>query len=171
MSGKEAIVEETPPSSPGAVVASRVRYEVLGMSFLMAFLMYMERGAIGTAAPSIMREFHMDRIAMGLAISAFSWSYALCQIPGGWMADRFGPRTVLAIAMAWLQAGLAQLAAICGGNLGGAISAVAVGYLATHFGWTSPFLLACGLCLLSAWLVSSIDPRHSAVEESLGSIA
>ena len=52
------------------------------------------------------------------------------------------------------------------GNLGGAISAVAVGYLATHFGWTSPFLLASALCLLSAWLVSRIDPRRSAVEES-----
>src|SRR6202162_5836119 len=71
------------------------------MSFLMAFLMYMERGAIGAAAPSIMREFHVDKIAMGWAISAFSWSYALCQILGGWMADRFGPRAVLAVAMAW----------------------------------------------------------------------
>jgi MFS family permease len=52
------------------------------------------------------------------------------------------------------------------GNLGGAISAVAVGYLATHFGWKSPFLLASLLCVLSAWLVSSTDPRRSAVEES-----
>ncbi len=52
------------------------------------------------------------------------------------------------------------------GNLGGAISAVAVGYMATHFGWTVPFLLASALCLLSAWLVSRIDPRRSAVEES-----
>src|ERR1700757_4614659 len=81
--------------------ASRVRYQVLGLTFLMAFLMYMERPAIGAAAPSIMREFHIDKITMGWAISAFSWSYALCQIPGGWMADRFGPRAVLAGAMLW----------------------------------------------------------------------
>jgi MFS family permease len=101
MGGKEAIAQATIQSSSGAVSASHVRYEVLGMSFLMAFLMYMERGAIGAAAPSIMREFHVDKITMGWAISAFSWSYALCQIPGGWMADRFGPRAVLAIAMAW----------------------------------------------------------------------
>ena len=81
--------------------ASRVRYRVLGLSFLMAFMMYLERGAIGAAAPTIMREFHVDKISMGWAISAFNWSYALCQVPCGWMADRFGPRIILAAAMAW----------------------------------------------------------------------
>ena len=105
MTGEEGIIDTRATairqSATRAVTASHVRYEVLGMSFLMAFLMYMERGAIGAAAPSIMREFHVDKIAMGWAISAFSWSYALCQIPGGWMADRFGPRAVLAVAMAW----------------------------------------------------------------------
>ena len=81
--------------------ASRVRYRVLGLSFLMAFMMYMERGAIGAAAPAIMREFHVNKISMGWAVSAFNWSYALFQVPGGWMADRFGPRIILAAAMAW----------------------------------------------------------------------
>jgi MFS family permease len=100
MTGKQGVVEATIRPSV-AVADSHVRYEVLGMSFLMAFLMYMERGAIGASAPSIMREFHIDKITMGWAISAFSWSYALCQIPGGWMADRFGPRAVLAVAMVW----------------------------------------------------------------------
>ena len=93
-----------------SVTASHVRYEVLGMSFLMAFLMYMERGAIGAVAPTIMREFHIDKVTMGWAISAFSWSYALCQIPGGWMADRFGPRAVLGIAMAWWSIFTASMA-------------------------------------------------------------
>jgi MFS family permease len=50
------------------------------------------------------------------------------------------------------------------GNVGGAFSAVMVGYLATLFGWTSPFLLASGLCLFSALLVSRIDPRRPATE-------
>jgi MFS family permease len=88
-------------AAPEAPAASRVRYRVLGLSFLMAFMMYMERGAIGAAAPTIMREFHVDKIHMGWAVSAFNWSYALFQVPAGWMADRFGPRIVLAVAMAW----------------------------------------------------------------------
>ncbi len=67
----------------------------------MAFMMYMERGAIGAAAPKIMREFHLDKITMGWSISAFNWSYALFQVPGGWMADRFGSRIVLGVSMAW----------------------------------------------------------------------
>jgi MFS family permease len=102
MTGEEGVLSTTMgQSATHTVSVSRVRYQVLGMSFLMAFLMYMERGAIGATAPSIMREFQIDKITLGWAISAFSWSYALCQIPGGWMADRFGPRAVLAVAMAW----------------------------------------------------------------------
>jgi MFS family permease len=102
MSGKDGILDTTiPQPAAWGVAGSHVRYEVLGMSFLMAFLMYMERGAIGAVTPSIMREFRIDKITMGWAISAFGWSYALCQIPGGWMADRFGPRAVLAVAMTW----------------------------------------------------------------------
>jgi MFS transporter, ACS family, glucarate transporter len=81
--------------------ASHVRHRLLGLSFLMAFVMYMERGAIGAAAPTIMREFRVNKISMGWAVSAFNWSYALFQVPAGWMADRFGPRIILAAAMAW----------------------------------------------------------------------
>jgi MFS transporter, ACS family, glucarate transporter len=67
----------------------------------MAFLMYMERGAIGAAAPIILREFHISKITLGWSISAFNWSYALFQVPGGWLADRLGPRIVLSAAMLW----------------------------------------------------------------------
>src|SRR5579864_1116434 len=86
------------------VVPTRVRYQVLGLTFLMAFLMYMERGAIGAATPNIMREFRIDKITMGWSVSAFNWSYALFQVPSGWMADRFRSRIVLAGAIAWWSA-------------------------------------------------------------------
>ena len=32
----------------------------------------------------------------GLILSSFFWSYALLQIPGGWLIDRYGPRRVVA---------------------------------------------------------------------------
>jgi MFS family permease len=89
--------QETPPPEPETVV----RYKVLALTFLMAFMMYMERGAIGAATPSIMREFKVNKITMGWSISAFNFSYALFQIPGGWLADLLGARLVLAGAMVW----------------------------------------------------------------------
>ena len=97
-----AVAAESPSVSTGR--ATRIRYRVLGLTFLMSFLMYMERGAIGAAAPSIMREFKIDKITMGWSLSAFNWSYALFQVPGGWMADRFGSRLVLTWAIAWWAA-------------------------------------------------------------------
>ena len=100
------MIEQTKPRSQSDSTSSsssptHVHYRVLGLTFLMAFLMYMERGAIGAAAPGIMAEFHIDKITMGWCVSAFNWSYALFQVPGGWMADRLGSRIVLAGAIAW----------------------------------------------------------------------
>ncbi len=81
--------------------ATRVRYKVLLLTFLTAFIMYMDRVCMGSAAPTIMKEFHLDKITMGWSSAAFNFAYALFQVPGGWMADRFGPRVVLAGAMTW----------------------------------------------------------------------
>ena len=84
-----------------AVRASTARYTVLGITFIIAFIMYIDRAVIGTAAPMIMKEFGLSKIAMGWSASAFNWTYALLQVPGGWLADRYGPRLVLAGAMIW----------------------------------------------------------------------
>ena len=95
-----------PKNLPAAIVdqarvASRTRYKVLGLTFLVSFVMYLDRVCMGTAAPAIMREFGLDKITMGWSVSAYNWAYALFQVPGGFMADRFGPRLILAAALAW----------------------------------------------------------------------
>jgi sugar phosphate permease len=51
------------------------------------------------------------------------------------------------------------------GNLGGAVSAVMIGYLATMFGWTVPFVVCSVLCGVAALLATRIDPTRSAVAE------
>ena len=50
------------------------------------------------------------------------------------------------------------------GNIGGAISAVAIGYLATHFGWNWPFLVASAMCLAAAFIATRVNPNISAVK-------
>jgi MFS family permease len=71
---------------------------------MTAFIMYMDRVCMGTATPTIMREFGLNRTTMGWSVSAFNWAYALFQVPGGWMADRYGARIVLTVAMIWWSA-------------------------------------------------------------------
>jgi sugar phosphate permease len=88
-------------TQPAGEVATKVRYRILVLTFLLAFIMYLDRVCMGTAAPAIMKEFHLDKVTMGWSVSAFNWAYALFQIPCGWMADRFGPRIVLAGALTW----------------------------------------------------------------------
>ncbi len=51
------------------------------------------------------------------------------------------------------------------GNLGGAVSAVMIGYLATVYGWTVPFVVSSVLCGVAAILATRIDPTRPAVTE------
>jgi sugar phosphate permease len=72
------------------------RWYILGVICLMYLITYLDRVNISTAAPEIRKEFGFDTVTMGWIFSAFGWSYALFQVPGGWLSDRFGARPVLA---------------------------------------------------------------------------
>jgi len=60
---------------------------------------YLDRTVLGIAAPYLTKELALDAAAMGIVFSAFSWSYALLQIPGGIFLDRFGTRTTYSLAL------------------------------------------------------------------------
>jgi MFS family permease len=62
---------------------------------------YMDRVVISAAVPSIQQEFGFSIVTMGWILSSFQWAYALFQIPGGWLGDRYGPRRVLAAIVTW----------------------------------------------------------------------
>jgi sugar phosphate permease len=53
------------------------------------------------AQPEIGKAFGLDKAAMGLVLSAFTWAYAIGQIPAGFLGDRFGPKKVLTAIMTW----------------------------------------------------------------------
>ena len=80
---------------------SRGRWYVLLLISVMYLITYLDRVNISTAAPQISKEFGFDNVTMGFIFSAFAWSYALFQVPGGWMSDRFGARTVLGTIVAY----------------------------------------------------------------------
>lgn len=60
---------------------------------------YLDRTVLGIAAPFLTRDLGLTATSMGLVFSAFSWSYAALQIPGGIFLDRFGTRLTYFIAV------------------------------------------------------------------------
>lgn len=80
---------------------SRGRWYVLLLISVMYLITYLDRVNISTAAPQISKEFGFDKVTMGVIFSAFVWAYALFQVPGGWLSDRFGARKVLTGVVAY----------------------------------------------------------------------
>jgi sugar phosphate permease len=73
---------------------------VLILIFIGYFLCYLDRMVIATAIPYIGKEFNLSKTVMGAVMSAFFIGYTVCQMPGGVLVDKFGPRKVLTIAIA-----------------------------------------------------------------------
>jgi MFS transporter, ACS family, glucarate transporter len=65
-------------------------------TFLLSVLLYVDRVCISAAKKEVTVDLLISDVQMGWIFSAFSLGYALFQTPSGWMADRFGPRRVLA---------------------------------------------------------------------------
>jgi len=95
-----------------------VPHQVLAVLCMMYLILYVERVNIATVAPYMAADLHLSNVEFGLAVSAFSYPYALIQLFGGWVSDRFGTRRVLvfcgvvvsiATALTGLVGGLASL--------------------------------------------------------------
>ncbi len=87
---------------------------VLGSLFLISVVTYVDRVNISVTARQMMPAFGLTDQQMGHIFSAFVMGYALCQIPGGWIGDRWGARMVLTGALIWwsLFTGLTAVAAV-----------------------------------------------------------
>ncbi len=71
---------------------SRVRLMILALLTLGTLINYLDRTVISVAAPLMKSELHLDAVTLGIVFSAFSWTYAAAQIPGGILLDRIGVR-------------------------------------------------------------------------------
>jgi sugar phosphate permease len=84
-----------------AAAATRTRWWMLVLFSLMYLICYLDRGIISVAQPEIRREFGLTLAQMGLVLAAFTWTYAIGQVPVGWLGDRLGPKKVLEVLIAW----------------------------------------------------------------------
>src|ERR1700704_1468604 len=96
--------EQSAQSTSGILKASTVRWQVVTLLAVVAALTYVDRLNLGIAGKQLVEEFKFDNQTMGFILGAFSLGYALFHIPGGWLADRFGARRVLAFAVLWFSA-------------------------------------------------------------------
>jgi ACS family glucarate transporter-like MFS transporter len=95
---------------------------------LLSMITYLDRVNISIAAQLITKEYRLDDIQMGKIFSAFIFAYGLFQVPGGWLADKFGPRKVLTLSALWWS--LATAATAWAGDLSGLLPvAISLGFV------------------------------------------
>ncbi|HEU0005044.1 MAG TPA: MFS transporter, partial [Terriglobia bacterium] len=109
---------------------TRTRWKIAGLLCMVATVNYFQRVNISVAADPMMKVFQLTQTQMGNVFSAFLFGYMLFQIPGGMLADRFGPRRVLAWAtLSWglftfLTGMIGSLAALTGASVLAALVAL-----------------------------------------------
>jgi ACS family glucarate transporter-like MFS transporter len=72
-----------------------MRYFLIFWLFLLSAIAFLDRTNISIAGVGLARDYQLTKIQLGWVFSAFLLGYAVCQVPGGWLAARLGPRRVL----------------------------------------------------------------------------
>ena len=78
---------------------TRARFGILALITFATMLNYVDRSVMGVAQPSLVRDLAISPELMGLIFSAFSWTYAFAQIPGGLVLDRLGARLTYTLSL------------------------------------------------------------------------
>ncbi|NGZ60276.1 MAG: hypothetical protein CV081_07215 [Nitrospira sp. LK265] len=95
------VSQRTSMSREAAAPPSPLRWLILGLLFAISVVTYIDRVNISVTARQMMPALGLTEQEMGFVFSAFVIGYALFQIPGGWLGDRWGIRIVLMIALIW----------------------------------------------------------------------
>ena len=80
---------------------NHARRVLLGFAMTLAAILYVDRVCISQSQHLISADLGLSKQHMGLAFTVFGIAYGLFEIPGGWLADRFGPRRTLTGAVCW----------------------------------------------------------------------
>lgn len=121
--------------------------KVLLLLCLMYLIFYVDRVNISTAAPLIKTDLGLSNTALGFAFSAFAYPYAVFQLIGGWLGDRFGPRRTLGVSGFVVCVSTALTGAV------GGLGSLVLVRLALGFGEGAAFPTATRA--MSAWLPAS----------------
>lgn len=79
---------------------TRVRHRIIALIFVITAINYADRATFSIAGNAASTELGLSPVQTGFILSAFAWAYALAQIPGGALLDRFGTKRIYAGAIA-----------------------------------------------------------------------
>lgn len=156
----------------------KYRHRVLTLLATLSVITYRDRVCISVAGPRIQNELHLSPQDWGLVTGAFAIAYALFEIPGGYLGDRFGARAMLTRIVLWWSVfttltGFASKLwplIICrfffgageAGAIGGIGSSLFIGYLVERTGNYDAVLLSmAGMLLLGAGLCLRTDATQT----------
>ncbi|QPB80279.1 MFS transporter [Proteus sp. GOKU] len=91
---------------------SNKRWFVVFLLLIGGIINYIDRASLSIAAPDMMKDLNLTNTDIGLMGSVFALIYAMCQLPSGWLVDRFGPKKIYAWAIA-LWSGATMLTGAC----------------------------------------------------------
>lgn len=137
-----------------------VRSKIVGLMVGLSVMSYFDRIIISVASPEIIREFSISETEMGAVYSAFLFGYTLTMIPGGRMADRWGPRWVVTLSGVG-AALLTALTALGGASAWGGLLGVAGSFIVIRFGLglaTGPLYPSCAR-LYASWIPLKMRAR------------
>ncbi|HEX5207807.1 MAG TPA: MFS transporter [Steroidobacteraceae bacterium] len=75
-----------------ARITPRIRWRIFAFLFAFGLIAYVQRTGVTVAAERMMPELHLSQLQIGLIEQAFVIGYALFQLPGGLLGQRFGAR-------------------------------------------------------------------------------
>jgi len=90
-----------PPLLLTKLLEGRLRWMLIFWMFIMGAVAYLDRVNISIAGQAIQKDFGLTDLQLGWVFSAFVIGYALFQVPGGRLADRFGARLVISVGVLW----------------------------------------------------------------------
>jgi ACS family glucarate transporter-like MFS transporter len=108
---------------------SHVRWFLIFWLFVLSAVAFLDRVNISIAGSAIASEYNLTNVELGWVFSAFLAGYALFQTLGGRLADRFGPRRVLAGGVVWWGVFTALTAAVPHGIQGALFLFVSIRFL------------------------------------------
>src|SRR5215472_17263650 len=133
--------------------AGRFRWLLVVAIAIVGAISFLDRVNISVAGALIAHQFRLNDPQLGLVFGGFPLGYMLFQIPGGWLADRFGPRRMLAFGALW-SAAFTSLTASAPSGISHALMVL----------WSVRFLLGVGEAVIypaaNRWQASWIPSRE-----------